>query len=160
MDDVRWLTDEEQQTWRSLIRVVELLPAVLDSQLRRDAGLTHFEYFTLAMLSEAPGRRLRMSALAARTNATLPRLSRVVSRLETAGLVERSPCPEDGRATNATLTDAGWEKVVQAAPGHVRTARELVVDALEPEQVGQLAEIARRILTTLDPEQKMFATSD
>lgn len=160
MDDVSWLDSDEHTAWVRLMAVLTLLPGALDTQLGRDSDLNHFEYFTLAMLSEAPGRRLRMSALAARTNATLPRLSRVVSRLETAGLVERSPCPEDGRATNATLTDAGWEKVVQAAPGHVRTARELVVDALEPEQVGQLAEIARRILTTLDPEQKMFATSD
>lgn len=160
MDDVIWLDSDEHTAWVRLMAVLTLLPGALDTQLGRDSDLNHFEYFTLAMLSEAPGRRLRMSALAARTNATLPRLSRVVSRLETAGLVERSPCPEDGRATNATLTEAGWEKVVQAAPGHVRTARELVVDALEPEQVGQLAEIARRILTTLDPEQKMFATSD
>ncbi|ACZ20019.1 transcriptional regulator [Sanguibacter keddieii DSM 10542] len=160
MDDVTWLDSDEHTAWVRLMAVLTLLPGALDTQLGRDSDLNHFEYFTLAMLSEAPGRRLRMSALAARTNATLPRLSRVVSRLETAGLVERSPCPEDGRATNATLTEAGWEKVVQAAPGHVRTARELVVDALEPEQVGQLAEIARRILTTLDPEQKMFATSD
>jgi len=160
MDDVIWLDSDEHTAWVRLMAVLTLLPGALDTQLGRDSDLNHFEYFTLAMLSEAPGRRLRMSALAARTNATLPRLSRVVSRLETAGLVERSPCPEDGRATNATLTEAGWEKVVQAAPGHVRTARELVVDALEPEQVGQLAEIARRILTTLDPEQKMFATSE
>jgi DNA-binding MarR family transcriptional regulator len=160
MDDVIWLDSDEHTAWVRLMAVLTLLPGALDTQLGRDSDLNHFEYFTLAMLSEAPGHRLRMSALAARTNATLPRLSRVVSRLETAGLVERSPCPEDGRATNATLTEAGWEKVVQAAPGHVRTARELVVDALEPEQVGQLAEIARRILTTLDPEQKMVATSD
>jgi DNA-binding MarR family transcriptional regulator len=159
MDDVTWLDSDEHTAWVRLMAVLILLPGALDAQLDRDSDLNHFEYFTLAMLSEAPGRRLRMSALAARTNATLPRLSRVVSRLEAAGLVERSPCPEDGRATNATLTGAGWEKVVQAAPGHVRTARELVVDALEPEQVGQLAEIARRILTTLDPEQKMVATT-
>lgn len=159
MDDVTWLDNDEHTAWVRLMAVLTLLPGALDAQLDRDSDLNHFEYFTLAMLSEAPDRRLRMSALAARTNATLPRLSRVVSRLEAAGLVERSPCPEDGRATNATLTEAGWEKVVQAAPGHVRTARELVIDALEPEQVGQLAEIARRILVTLDPEQKMVATT-
>ena len=70
------------------------------------AGLTHFEYFVLAMLSEAPERTLRMTALAQRTNATLPRLSHVVRRLEDRGLVRRFPCPEDGRATNARLTEA------------------------------------------------------
>jgi len=160
MDDVTWLDSDEHTAWVRLMAVLTLLPGALDAQLNRDDDLNHFEYFTMAMLSESPGRVLQMSALASRTNATLPRLSRVVSRLEKAGYVERSPCPGDGRATNATLTEAGWDKVVQAAPGHVRTARELVVDALEPEQVGQLAEIARRILTTLDPEQKMVATAD
>src|SRR5215213_6234448 len=97
----RWLTDEERVAWVRLAAVLELLPGVLDSQLRRDAGLSHFEYFVLAMLSEAPERTLRMTALAARTNATLPRLSRVIAGLESAGLVERVPCPGDRRATNA-----------------------------------------------------------
>ena len=105
---------------------------MLDSQLRRDADLTHFEYFVLAMLSEAPDRTLRMTALAQRTNATLPRLSHVVRRLEDRGLVERFPCPEDGRATNARLTEAGWDAVVAAAPGHVDTVRHHVIDAAHP----------------------------
>jgi DNA-binding MarR family transcriptional regulator len=83
---------------------------VLDTQLRRDAGLTHFEYYCLAMLSEAPERTLRMTALAQQANATLPRLSHVVRKLEERGLVERFPCPEDARATNARLTPAGWDK--------------------------------------------------
>ena len=115
--DTRWLTDDERAAWVRLVAVVELLPGVLDTQLRRDADLTHFEYFVLAMLSEAPERTLRMTSLAQRTNATLPRLSHVVRRLEDRGLVERFPCPQDGRATNARLTDAGWEKVVASRAG-------------------------------------------
>src|SRR6476619_2009231 len=98
--NTRWLDDEELDTWVKLVAVVELLPGVLDSQLRRDAGLTHFEYFVLAMLSAAPELTLRMTALAQRTNASLPRLSHVVRRLEDRELVQRFPCPEDGRATN------------------------------------------------------------
>jgi DNA-binding MarR family transcriptional regulator len=148
----RWLTDEERIAWVRLAAVLELLPGVLDTQLRRDSDLTHFEYFVLAMLSEAPGRTLRMTSLAARTNATLPRLSHVVRRLEDRGLVRRFPCPEDGRATNAQLTDAGWEKIVAAAPGHVATVRQQVIDALSPEQVGQLAEITAAILGRVDPD--------
>jgi DNA-binding MarR family transcriptional regulator len=147
----RWLTDEERVAWVRLAAVLELLPGVLDTQLRRDSDLTHFEYFVLAMLSEAPGRTLRMTSLAARTNATLPRLSHVVRRLEDRGLVRRFPCPEDGRATNAQLTDAGWEKILAAAPGHVATVRQQVIDALSPEQVGQLAEITAAILGRVDP---------
>ena len=100
--DTRWLDDDELTAWIRLVGVVELLPGVLDTQLRRDAGLSHFEYYVLAMLSESPQRTLRMTALAARTNATLPRLSHVVRRLEDRGLVERSACPQDARATNAT----------------------------------------------------------
>ena len=80
--DTEWLSEDERAAWLRLIAVVELLPGVLDSQLRADAGLTHFEYFVLAMLSEAPERTLRMTSLAQRTNATLPRLSHVVTRLE------------------------------------------------------------------------------
>jgi len=137
--------------------VLELLPGVLDAQLMRDEELTHFEYFTLAMLSEAPTRTLRMTALAAQTNATLPRLSRVVSRLEARGYVVRKPCPEDGRATNATLTETGWEKVVRAAPGHVATVRSYVIDALSPDQVALLADISQRLLVNLDPTGRVFA---
>src|SRR3954471_20678617 len=151
-----WLDDEQQAAWVRLIAMVELLPGVLDTQLRREADLTHFEYFLLAMLSEAPERTLRMTALARRTNATLPRLSHVVRRLEERGLVERFPCPEDGRATNARLTESGWAKVVQTAPGHVATVREQVIDALTPAQVKQLTAIAGAVLERLDPDGAMF----
>ena len=148
----RWLTDEERVAWVRLAAVLELLPGILDTQLRRDAQLSHFEYFVLAMLSEAPERTLRMTSLAARTNATLPRLSHVVRRLEDRGLVRRFPCPQDGRATNAQLTDAGRETVVAAAPGHVANVREQVIDALDGEQVRQLAQIAEAILGRIDPD--------
>lgn len=153
----RWLDDEEIVAWVRLAAVLELLPAALDSQLRRDAGLTHFEYFVLAMLSEAPSRTLRMAALAARTNATLPRLSHVVRRLEERGLVERFPCPEDGRATNARLTEQGWATVVATAPGHVETVRATVIDALTREQVRQLSAITEALLTRLDPTGSLTA---
>ena len=79
------------------------LPGALDAQLQRDAGVSHFEYMVLAMLSEAPEHTLRMTALAAQTHSTLPRLSHVVTRLVNRGFVERIPCPQDKRATNAHL---------------------------------------------------------
>jgi len=156
--DTRWLTDAERAAWVRLAAVLELLPGVLDTQLRRDSGLTHFEYYALAMLSEAEDRTLRMTALAAQTNATLPRLSHVVRRLEERGLVARFPCPEDARATNARLTDAGWETVVAAAPGHVATVRENVIDALTPEQVAELTSICGAVLDRIDPDRAMAAT--
>ena len=153
--ETRWLDAEERAAWLRLVAVVELLPGVLEAQLRRDAGLSHFDYFVLAMLSEAADRSLRMTALAHRTNATLPRLSHVVQRLENRGLVERFPCPEDRRATNARLTDVGWDAVVAAAPGHVDTVRAHVLDPLSRAQLRQLAAIGDALLTRLDPDGRM-----
>ena len=158
--DPEWLDETERAAWLRLIAVVELLPGVLDAQLRHESGLTHFEYFLLAMLSEAPERTLRMTSLAQRTNATLPRLSHVVRRLEDRGLVERFPCPEDGRATNARLTATGWDAVVAAAPGHVDTVRRHVLDPLSPEQVAQLRGIGDALLRRLDPDGRMTALYD
>jgi DNA-binding MarR family transcriptional regulator len=156
--DEEWLSKDELAAWVRLAAVLEMLPGVLDSQLRRDAELTHFEYYVLAMLSEAPSRTLRMTALARETNATLPRLSHVVRRLEDRGLVERFPSPDDARATNARLTAAGWRKVRATAPGHVANVREHVIDALTPEQVAQLGTITDAILHRVDPEGSMKAT--
>jgi DNA-binding MarR family transcriptional regulator len=155
--DTQWLDQAEMGAWVRLVGVLELLPGVLDAQLRRDSQLTHFEYYVLAMLSEAPDRTLRMTALAKLTNATLPRLSHVVQRLEDRGLMERFPCPQDRRATNARLTEAGWQKVVDTAPGHVATVREYVIDALTPEQISQLTAIADTVLRRLDPRGELAA---
>lgn len=151
------LDSVETTAWVRLAALVELLPGVLDSQLRRDADLTHFEYVVLAMLSQAPKRVLRMSALAAQTSATLPRLSHVVTRLEKRGLLRRSPCPEDGRASNVELTDAGWSKFREAAPGHVATVRRVVLDTLSREQLDQVSDIADAILRKIDPDGAMTA---
>jgi hypothetical protein len=126
--DTKWLTDDELRAWMRLVAVVELLPGALDAQLRRDAELSHYEYYVLAILSEAPHRTLRMTAIASRTNATLPRLSHVARRLE------------------------DWTLCQPAAPGHVANVREHVIDALTPEQVEQLSAIAATLLRRLDPE--------
>ncbi|GAB3241898.1 MarR family winged helix-turn-helix transcriptional regulator [Kineosporia babensis] len=141
----RWLNDEERQAWMAMAGIVFALPAALDAQLQRDAGITHFEYTVLAALSEAPDRRLRMSYLAQLANGSLSRLSHVVKRLERQGWVERTPDPQDGRFTVAQLTEAGWDKIVATAPGHVEAVRELVLDPLTRAQVKQLREIGLRI---------------
>ncbi|HEY6799832.1 MAG TPA: MarR family transcriptional regulator, partial [Agromyces sp.] len=134
------LTTEESAAWVRLVALAELLPVALDAQLQRDDGITHFEYVALMSLADAPERTMRMTALAAKTNATLPRLSHVARRLEERGLIERFPCPEDRRATNATITDAGLRLLIDAGPGHIGTVRELVIDALTPQQLEQLYE--------------------
>ncbi|MBV9379711.1 MAG: MarR family transcriptional regulator [Streptosporangiaceae bacterium] len=121
------------------------LPAALDAQLQRDAGISHFEYMVLASLSEAGDRTLRMSDLAAMASGSLSRLSHVVSRLEARGWVRREPCPSDGRYTYAILTDAGFRKLAAIAPGHVEAVRALVIDALNARQLRQLGDISEII---------------
>lgn len=157
MEDVPWLDRRELAAWVRVAALLELLPGVLDRQLRRDADLNTFEYFVLAMLSEAPERTLRMTALAAQTNATLPRLSHVVRRLEDRRLVERFPCPENRRAVNARLTEDGLALMRTTAPGHVATVRRHVIDALTAEQVAQLTAIADAVLSRVDPTGSMAA---
>jgi DNA-binding MarR family transcriptional regulator len=150
--DPRWLDAEETAAWRALARMLVRLPAALDAQLRRDAGITHFEYQVLALLSEAPGRTLRMSELATLAEGSLPRLSQVVARLEQRGWMRRTPDPADGRYTLAILTDQGGAKVAQAAPGHVQEVRRLVLDPLTNAQTRQLRETSRRIVRAIGPD--------
>jgi DNA-binding MarR family transcriptional regulator len=131
----RWLEGVERDAWLSLIGVIIRLPASLDTQLQRDAGLSHFEYIVMVNLSNADGHVLRMSQLAALCHSSLSRLSHVVARLERRSWLRRDPCPDDGRATLATLTDEGFAKLASAAPGHVEAVREYVIDALDPQQL-------------------------
>jgi DNA-binding MarR family transcriptional regulator len=150
----RWLDAEETQAWLALAKTLIRLPAALDAQLRRDAGISHFEYQVLALLSQAPGRTLRMSILATLAEGSLPRLSQVVARLEQHGWVRRTPDPADGRYTLATLTDEGCAKVTKAAPGHVEEVRRLVFDSLTKAQARQLRQICRRITGAIDPDDR------
>jgi DNA-binding MarR family transcriptional regulator len=143
---MEWLTDEQQAAWRPFIALLLRLPAALDAQLQRDAGITNFDYLVLSGLSESPGRTLRMSELAAIANSSLSRLSHVVSRLEARGWVRREPCPGDGRFINAVLTDDGWQKVLATAPGHVAAVRELLLAPLTEEEFKQLGAISAKVL--------------
>jgi len=156
----RWLDAEESQAWRALAKALETLPAALDAQLRRDAGISHFEYKVLALLSEAPDRTLRMSELAMWAGSSLPRLSQVVARLEQRGWVRRIPDPADGRYTLAILTDQGQEKVTEAAPGHVEEVRRLVFDPLTKAQSRQLREIGERITRAIDTDDQPLPAVD
>ena len=150
MDGPRWLDETEQHAWRRLAAVLLKLPSELERQLQRDAGMSHFEYWVIALLSEAPARTLRLSQLAAQANASLSRLSHVVTRLEERGWVTRQPCPDDARATLAVLTETGWRQVVAAAPGHVETVRRLVFEALDRDDVGELARLCDAVLDRID----------
>ncbi|MDP9074444.1 MAG: MarR family transcriptional regulator [Actinomycetota bacterium] len=152
MAETRWLTDEEQRTWRAFLAAIELLDDALDRQLQTDAGMTHAGYAVLVALSEAPGRALRMSELARLTNSSQSRLSHVVARHEQRGWVRREQCPTDRRGNFAVLTDAGFEVLAGAAPGHVEMVRRLIFDQLSDSEVAALGATCRKLLANLDPE--------
>jgi DNA-binding MarR family transcriptional regulator len=141
----RWLSEEERAAWLANSAIMISLPAALDARMQRESRLTFFEYMVLSVLSEEPDRTLRMSRLAARTSASLSRLSHVVGRLEKRGLLSRARIPGPGRRTDATLTGAGYEVVVAAAPGHVAAVREYLIDRLEPRDLAALHRIGTAV---------------
>jgi DNA-binding MarR family transcriptional regulator len=148
MTEPRWLSDEQQQAWRRFVQVLIKMPAALEAQLQRDAGLTHMGYMVMSTLSERDDRRLAMSRLAKLASASLSRLSHVVARLEAQGWVRRERDAEDGRVQIAVLTDAGYAKVVDSAPGHAEAVQQLLFDRLTPAQMRQLARLADALLET------------
>jgi DNA-binding MarR family transcriptional regulator len=143
------LSSVELQAWMDFTLLLARLPTALEQQLQRDAQLSYVEYYVLAGLSDQPDRSMRMSQLAVLTNAELSRLSHLIRRLEDRGFVRRGTDPADRRATLAILTDAGYEHLVAAAPGHVEQVRELVIDALSPTALAQLQASSKRIMAQI-----------
>jgi DNA-binding MarR family transcriptional regulator len=148
----RWLTDDEQRTWRALIDMNRYLAEATDRQLQRDSGIPVTYYGILVALSEAPERQMRMSALAEAVEGSQSRLSHAVSRLEDRGWVERRRCVSDGRGWYAVLTDAGFEALQAAAPGHVECVRRVVFDVLTPQQQAELRDVALAVTQNLRDE--------
>lgn len=145
----KWLNPMEQRAWRTVIALTTRLPAALDTQLQRESGITHFEYFVMTLLSEEPGHRLQLSELAQKANASLSRLSHVISKLERLGWAQRVTIP-GRRGAQAVLTDAGFRKVNEAAPGYTECVRGLVFDGLDKEQTEQLLELAEAMLQQME----------
>jgi DNA-binding MarR family transcriptional regulator len=147
-----WLDDEQQAVWQALLTVVIALPAALDRQLRKDAGISNFDYGVLARLSMADEATMRLSDLARECDSTQPRLSKIMDRFEARDWVVRRLDPTDGRYTLATLTDAGRQKVVESAPDHVAQVKKLVFDPLTAAQRRHLGTALTRIATTVRRE--------
>jgi DNA-binding MarR family transcriptional regulator len=135
--DTRWLTDREQRAWRTHLEVGKLLAHRLERDLQR-FGLTNHDYEILVNLSEAEGRRLRMTDLADATLQSKSRLSHQITRMEKAGLVRRESCESDRRGLFAVLTDEGWQTMQRVAPHHVDSARRHFIDLLTPDQLQAL----------------------
>ena len=145
MAETRWLSEDEQCTWRAFLTAMRLLTDQLDRELQHDANIPHTYYEILVALSEAPGRRLRMNQLAEVCQSSRSRLSHAVNRLEEAGWVRREACPTDKRGALAVMTDEGFAAIEAAAPGHVEGVRRHVFDVLTPEQTRQLGDISAAI---------------
>ncbi|MGW4124337.1 MarR family winged helix-turn-helix transcriptional regulator [Nocardia sp. NPDC004711] len=145
----RWLNEEERAAWLAFLSAASLLERRLGRQLERDSGLSHLQYEILVRLAAAPDGELRMTELASTLLNSKSKLTYQVDQLEKAGLVTRRNCRTDLRAVYARLTDAGRERLEQAAPGHVETVREFFVDAFTPEQLAAVAtgftEVNRRL---------------
>jgi len=150
VEQPQWLSAAEREMWMRLVATTILLPSAIETQLKRDAGLTYFEYHVLAMLSEAEGRSRLMSDLAKWSNSSLSRLSHVVTRLEKQGWVRREACPDDGRATIAVLTDAGFAHLESSAPAHVAEVRRYVFDGVSDEQLAVVSEVLGSILDRIE----------
>lgn len=146
------MTPQQSRAWLALISTAELLPAALDAQLQRDASLTHYEFILLSALQRGGAQRL--SDLAAATNATLPRTSKVVSRLQQRGLVARQESEQDRRSVLLELTKQGRRQLVLATPEHFETVHRLVLDRLTPEQLDQLADALEPVVQSLDPQRR------
>ncbi|MGV0634374.1 MarR family transcriptional regulator [Mycolicibacillus trivialis] len=134
-----WLSDTEQRMWRGYLDSTRLLFRALDRQLIEDNDVTFADYEVLALLSEQPDRRMRLSELADATVTTRSGVTRAVSRMAEAGWVRRVKCEEDRRGFFAELTDAGAEKLDSASPGHVAAVRAHLFDLLSARDVELFA---------------------
>jgi DNA-binding MarR family transcriptional regulator len=141
----RWLTEEEQRAWRAYRRMVLLVDSAVARELNRDAGLSMPDYLVLSTLSEARENRCRLTELALRMQWSPSRLSHHVTRMEQRRLVIRAECSEDLRAAYVVLTDVGWQAIRSAAPDHVASVREHLIDLLSPEEIAALTSIGEKV---------------
>ena len=124
------LSIEEEEFLRAWVRAALTVPRAFDADLLVGQGMSMSDYNALMHLSEAPGRTLRMSDLASACALSLSGMTRIVSRLEGQGLMQRERCTSDGRGLNAVLTDAGLARLRRAWPTHLASVRRHMMDHL------------------------------
>ncbi|MFI6598607.1 MarR family winged helix-turn-helix transcriptional regulator [Nonomuraea sp. NPDC050536] len=150
--ETRWLDEREMRAWIGYRRMRLLLDLELGRDLMNASGLSEPDYDVLSNLSEAPGRSMRLSALAAHMHWSKSRLSHHITRMQQRGLVERQECADDGRGSAVVLTDTGWDSIVQAAPGHVESVRRHLIDLMTEEELDALAAFSRRVIEKLESD--------
>lgn len=149
MGEPRWLTKQEDRAWRGYRRMRTLLDLELGRDLMRESGLSEADYDVLSGLSETEGRRLRLSELAAQMLWSKSRLSHHITRMQQRGLVRREECSDDARGSMIVLTEAGWQAIVEAAPGHVESVRRHLIDLLTEDEIEALAAFTGRVVERL-----------
>ncbi len=146
----RWLSEAEQVQWRSWVAASLLLRDRLGRDLQDATGLTLADYEIMVRLSEVPERRIRMSELAEQTLSSRSRLSHQIDRMQKAGYVERQECTDDRRGYFAVLTATGYATLVKAAPAHVDSVRQRIVDVLTPAEFAEYGRLNQKLLDALD----------
>ncbi len=145
----RWLDGDQQASWRAFAVGVTLLLDRLDADLQKAFDLSLTEYEILVRLSERPGRSMRMAQLADALAHSRSRVTHTVARMQRTGLVLRAASPEDGRGIVCTLTDRGYDLLVEAAPVHVHGVRDYLVDLSSREDIAALGRVMNAVTDRL-----------
>jgi DNA-binding MarR family transcriptional regulator len=146
----RWLDRNQQRAWRAYLVGTTLLMERLDRDLRENHDLSLPEYEILVRLSEAPEHRLRMAELADSVKNSRSRITHTIARMERAGLVHRRQCASDGRGVFAMLTEKGQALLVEAAPCHVESVRNSMIDVIAPEDLMAVGRAFRAVADALE----------
>lgn len=148
----RWLDEDQQRSWRAYIAGTTMLLDRLDRELRLAHDLSLPEYEVLVRLSEAPERTLRMAALADAMSYSRSRITHTVARMEKVGLIERCAADTDRRGVMARLTEAGYARLVAAAPTHVESVREHLVSRADAADFAAVGRVFDAVTDHLAPE--------
>ncbi|NKY87149.1 MarR family winged helix-turn-helix transcriptional regulator [Nocardia veterana] len=150
---VRWLDEQEQQTWSAYIRLRQRLDAAMAAGLARD-GLSVSDYEILVALSEARAGSVRARDLAAQICWDKSRLSKHLARMEKRGLVVRSPAAEDARGRLICLTESGRRAIERAAPRHVELVRRLFVDQVTAAEAAALRSVSDKVSARIEAKSE------
>ncbi|MDW3221094.1 MAG: MarR family transcriptional regulator [Acidimicrobiales bacterium] len=153
MDDVKWLSEREEQAWRGLQLMQMRLERELARQLAVDSGLSYPDYLVMVALTDRPDGRMRLFELGSFLGWEKSRLSHHVARMVKRELVDKEPCDDDRRGAFVVITHKGRAEIEAAAPGHLATVRRLFVDHLDTDQLDQIADIAETVLASLDLDE-------
>lgn len=140
----------QRTAWIRFAGVAAGIPAELNSRLLAAHGLTQFEYLVLNHLNLTDERAMPMSRLAVMLASSLSRLSHVISGLEHGGRVTRSRSDADRRVQIVTLTKAGHEIFLTAAPAYFAAVGELFFDRLDRTDLSDLDRVMTKLIPGVD----------